>query len=208
MVSLSMFGFASMHSQTWVAFSKMVLVSKPLRYEQLLSRNRCYGIIVSMWIFGAAVAASRLLLSPTWNTDVSWFIFEAHNRRVSALVLVLFLVSLVCPELVLTNASVRIFLGVVRAHRQVSLQVQSISRGADESGMVTLKAIRSARNVLVFCFVALSLSVTFLMHMIILYILQDEQVAKILISFKLGQVEIRRKATNVASYFRDTISGY
>ena len=100
------------------------------------------------------------------------------------------------------------FLVVVRADSQVSAQRQSISRGADESGMVTLKAIRSARNVLVICFVALSLSVTFLMHMIILYILQDEQVAKILISFKLGQVESRRKATNVASYFRDTISGY
>ena len=107
MVCMSMFGFASMHSQAWVAFSKMVSVSKPLRYEQLLSRNRCYGIIVSMWIFGAAVAASRLLLSPTWNTDVSWFIFEAHNRRVSALVLVLYLVSLVFfPELVFNYASV------------------------------------------------------------------------------------------------------
>ena len=89
MVCLSIFGFASMQSQAWVAFSKMVSVSKPLRYEQLLSRNRCYGIIVSTWIFGAAVAASMLLLSPTWHTDVCWFTFEAHNRSVSALVLVL-----------------------------------------------------------------------------------------------------------------------
>ena len=53
------------NSQAWVALSKMVSVSKPLRYEQMLSRNRRYGIIVSAWIFGAAVAASRLSLSPT-----------------------------------------------------------------------------------------------------------------------------------------------
>ena len=117
MVCLSIFGFASMQSQAWVAFSKMVSVSKQLRYE--LSRNRCHGIIVSTWIFGAA---SRLLLSPSWNTDVCWFTFEAHSRSVSALVLVLYLVSLVCPELVLTYAIVRImFLVVVRAHIQVSV---------------------------------------------------------------------------------------
>ena len=78
--------------------------------------------------------------------------------------------------------------------------MQSINGGADESGMVILKAIRSARNVLVVCVVALALSLPFLMHMIILHILHDEQVAKILISFKLGQVEIRRKATKVAVF--------
>ena len=176
MVCQSVFGVASMHSQAWVAFSKMISVSKPLRYEQLLSRNRCYGIIGSTWIFGAAVAASRLILSPTWNTDTCWFTFEAHNRSVSALVLVLYLVSLVCPELVLTYASVRIFVVVARAHSQVSSQVQSISGGADDSGMVTLKAIRSARNVLVICFVALALSVPFFLHMIIVYILREERV--------------------------------
>ena len=49
------------------------------------------------------------------------------------------------------------FLVVVRADSQVSAQVQSISEGVDESGMVTLKAIRSARNVLGICFVALAL---------------------------------------------------
>ena len=32
-VCLSIFGFASMQSQAWVAFSKMVSVSKQLRYE-------------------------------------------------------------------------------------------------------------------------------------------------------------------------------
>ena len=91
-----------------VALSKMVSVSKPLRYEQLLSRNRCYRIIVSTWIFGAAVAASKLILSPTWIRNVCWFTFEAHNITVSALDLVFYLISLVCPKLVLTYANVRI----------------------------------------------------------------------------------------------------
>ena len=109
------------------------------------------------WIFGAAVAASMLILNPTWNTNFCWFTFESHNIRISALDLLLYLVSLVCPELVLTYASVRIFLVVVRTHRQVSAQVQSISGGVDESGMETLKAFRSARNFLVIYFVALAL---------------------------------------------------
>ena len=82
---------------------------------------------------------------------------RGHNIRVSALDLVLYLVSLVCPELVLAYAGVEMFLYVVRADSQVSAQVQSISGGVDESGMVTLKAIRSARNVLVIYFVALAL---------------------------------------------------
>ena len=125
----------------------MVSVSKPLRYKQLLSRNRYYGIIVSTWIFGAAVATSGLILSPTWNTVICWFTFEAHNIGVSALVLVLYLVSLVCPEPVLAYASEGIFLVVVRTDSIVSAQVQSISGDADELGIVTPKAMRSARNV-------------------------------------------------------------
>ena len=69
---------------------------------------------------------------------------RGHNITISALDLVLYLVSLVCPELVLAYAGVEIFLDVVRADSQVSAQV-------------TLKAIRSARNVLGICFVALAL---------------------------------------------------
>ena len=80
-----------------------------------------------MWIFGAAVAASRLLLSPTWNTDVSWFIFEAHNRRVSALVLVSSLVSFF-PELVLNYASVRIVLPRYRPSSQTSLGAGAVDQ--------------------------------------------------------------------------------
>ena len=134
----------------------MVSVSKPLRDEQMLSKNRCYRIVVSAWIFGVAVAVSRLIINPTWNTDVSWFTSEAHSVRVAALVFVLYLVSLVCPGwLSPMRVCEFIFLVVVRA--QVSAQVQSISGGVDELEMVILKAIRYTRNVLVIYFVALAL---------------------------------------------------
>ena len=169
------FGFISQHSQAWVALSKMVSVLKPLRYEQLISRNRCYGIIVCIWIVSAALAASRLVLATTWNMNFCMYIIEANNISVSALSLFLYVLSSIVPQMVLLYATVRNFLVVVRAHSHVSAQVQSISGGADVSGMVTLKAIRSARNVLVICFVALALSVPVFMHMVIRHILYEAQ---------------------------------
>ena len=44
--------------------------------------------------------------------------------------------------------------------------------------------------------------------LLICYLVLLKLSAKILIYFKLGQMEIRRKATKVASYFRDMISRY
>ena len=159
MISMTFFSIVSLHSQAWVALYKMVSVLKPLRYEQLLSRNRCYGIIVSTWVVGAALASTTLTSSCTWNTDVCTYRVVANNSSFSVLALGLYIVSSVLPGAALVYATARIFLVVVRAHSQVSAQVQSISGGADQSGMVTLKAIRSAKNVLVICFVALALTV-------------------------------------------------
>ena len=39
------FSFTSVHSLCWVTVCKMIAITKPLRYEQLLTRNRCYFII-------------------------------------------------------------------------------------------------------------------------------------------------------------------
>ena len=175
MACMWMFGFASMHSQAWVAMSKMVSVLKPLRYEQLLTRNRCYGIIIFIWVVGAALASSTSSLTVTWNMNVCTYRNEANNASVSVFMLFLFVVSSIVPEVVLIYTTARIFILVVRTHSQVSAQVQSISGGANESGMVTLKAIRSAKNVLVICFVALALTVPVYVFAVLRYILFDAQ---------------------------------
>ena len=47
----------SMHSLCWVTVCKMIAMTKPLRYEQILTRNRCYFIICGIWLTGALLAA-------------------------------------------------------------------------------------------------------------------------------------------------------
>ena len=162
------FGFASQHSQSWVALSKMVAILRPLKYEQLFSRNRCYGIIVFNWVVGSVLAGSRLALIMEWDNE--------NNATVSILSLVGYAVSVVLPELALIYATVQIFIVVVRVHRHVSAQVQSISGGSANSGLVTLKAVRSARNILVICFVALALTVPLLVSAVLRFAVQGKDI--------------------------------
>ena len=63
------FGFISLHSQSWVALSKMIAIVSPFGYDLLLTRNRCCGIIVLNWVIGAALwqhRSSPLLHHGTW----------------------------------------------------------------------------------------------------------------------------------------------
>ncbi len=56
-ICTSSFGFVSMHSQAWVALSKIVVILKPHRHAQFISRTSCYRTIASTWIVGAGVGA-------------------------------------------------------------------------------------------------------------------------------------------------------
>ena len=87
--------------------------------------------------------------------------------------LVRYLFSFFIPEISLIYATVRIFLVVVRADSQVSAQVQSIRGGANEAGLVTLKAIRSAKNVLIICLVAVAHTVPLFLHMSMRHVFFD-----------------------------------
>ena len=168
------FGFVSQHSQLWVALSKMFAILRPLKYEQLFSRNRCYAIIVFTWIVGAALAASRLTLATGFSTNYCAFSIKTRTASESASMIFAFTVSIVLPVLVLVFATARIFIVLVRVHSQFSAQVQSISGGSALSGLVTLKAIRSARNILVICFVALALTVPLLVAAVLHHNMNDE----------------------------------
>ena len=152
------FGFASLHSLCWMTVSKMVAVLKPLRYEQILSRKRCYGVIVFYWICGAAVAATKLNQGAYWNS-VSCTGVLPKTEGISVLPLLVNFVMLVIPSFVLVYATARIVIVVVRTHRAISSQVHVINGAEPSSGLVTLKAIRAAKNVLIICFVSLLLTV-------------------------------------------------
>ena len=183
MICLSWFGFVSMYSQAWVALSKMLAIVKPLTHEQLLSRSRCYGVIASLWIAGAAVGTATLMFHTTWNVDLCTNrIIITRNTGMAAMVIVYYVVTYFLPEVAFIYATVRIFLVVVHVHRAVSVQEQSFA-GGHHTGMVTLNAIRSARNILVICFASLALAFPFTVHIIMRFGFKVDPQATSLFSF-------------------------
>ena len=150
------FGFTSLNSLCWMTVSKMVAVLKPLRYEQILSRKRCFGIIVFYWICSAVLAATKLNQGAYWNS-VSCTGALPKTDKISVLVVLVNFVLFI-PSVVLVYATARIVIVVVRTHRAISSQVHIINGAGPTSGFVTLKAIRAAKNILIICFVTLLLT--------------------------------------------------
>ena len=171
-------GFVCMHSQAWVALYKMVSVTKPLRYDTLLSRNRCYCVIASIWVVGVAVGiGSTSLHSDTWNTDMCTNRVQKNDTGASVFALVYYTAAFITPEVVLIYATARIFVIVARAHKQVSAQELSVHGSASASPTVTLKAVRSSSKILVICVVALGLTVPMYVHMVLRFIVNNGHVA-------------------------------
>ena len=151
----------SMHSLCWVTVCKMVAITKPLRYEQILTRNRCYVIICGIWLTGALLAAPFAPLVLTWNFDDC--IYERATSTYAVGPLIIFvIIAIVCPAVAIVYCSTRIFFVILRTHRQITAQVNSI---VGENGAVatipslTFKTIRSGRNVLVVCLTFLILTI-------------------------------------------------
>ena len=151
------FGFISLHSLTWVAVSKTVAILKPFRYEQLLTRSRCFGIIAFNWVAGAVLAATKLTTDATWFVEACVSGISSYEKGKLSFALFIYVVSVAVPGVVIVYTTVRIFVVIRRTHSRITAQVQSVEAG--HSGLVTLKAIRSARNVLVICFVAIVLTI-------------------------------------------------
>ncbi|KAI0215168.1 hypothetical protein LSAT2_032810, partial [Lamellibrachia satsuma] len=57
----------------------MVVILKPLSYEQLLNRNRCYGIIAFNWVVGAALAATTFTTVPAWDACICAYRYPDDN---------------------------------------------------------------------------------------------------------------------------------
>ena len=179
------FAFNSMHSVAWVALSKMVAVLKPFTHEQLLTRNRCYGIIAFNWVVGAALAAAKFTLDTKWNMAICTFRSPANNKYASQLIFSSYILSGIIPIVVLIIATGGMLVVVLRAHRQMNAQVQSIGGdgagsggggGVVSAGMVTMKTIRSAKNILIICFVSIACYIPVFMFAVIRHTIDSQNV--------------------------------
>ena len=177
------FAFNSLHSLSWVALSKMVAILKPLRYEQLLNRNRCYGIIVFNWVVGAALAATRFTIVPAWDSCICAYRYQEDNRHASLLLLFTYVLTAAIPGIALIFATSRMFIVVVRTQRDITDQMQMVAAGTDRdaynTGLATVQAIRSAKNILIICFVSMTLGVPLLTFGVLHYSVQSHPTPKV-----------------------------
>ena len=157
------FNFNSMHSLCWVTVCKMVAITKPLRYEQLLTRSRCSVIISGIWISGVG---TTLLLSPFVSTDFNFetcMYMNKSDKPTGFIVLVLFglVFGLVLPLVVIVISTGTIFRVIVQTHRQIATQTNSIAGHISVENMpsLTVKSIRSGRNVLIVCLAYILLTI-------------------------------------------------
>ena len=155
------FGFNSTYSLSWVALSKLITITKPLRHEQILTRKRCYFIIMLNWVVGAALAASKFRIYAQWDPARCVFILMANNVFESALLLSAYIVAGVVPVVALIVTTFMMLVVVFRAHKQIFAQVQSIGgdRAAVSTGLITMQAIWSAKNMIIICLVSVALIV-------------------------------------------------
>ena len=64
--------FAPLLSLCFVTVSKMVSITRPLHWDRIFSKTRCYVIVASMWVTGAVLVGLILWsrASMSWNSDL------------------------------------------------------------------------------------------------------------------------------------------
>ena len=171
------FSFNSLHSLCWLTLYKMIALLKPLHHEQLLTTKRCYGIIVTNWIVGATIAATKFGQGASWNM-ISCTSFLEKSAAISVISLVTYAIVAIVPAAVLVYATARIFIVVARTQRAISNQIHTVDHNYTGSeGLVTLKAIRSAKNVLIICLVSVLFTLPLLAAAILHNITHNQQLA-------------------------------
>ena len=148
-----LFRFSSINSLCSVTVYKMIAITKPLRCEQILTRNRCYYIICYNWLIGTVVASALFKFDITFTLDTCMYRFHSTSD-IMPTIGVGMTVGLALPVITMIYATAKIFRAIVRTHRQITSQDNSIGGEIGASGNIaslTLKSIRSGRNVLIMC---------------------------------------------------------
>ena len=155
------FTINSVHSLGGLTVCKMFSLLYPLRYEQLFTRSRCYVFIAFIWLIGLALAASASgYLDSAW--DLRTCIYDVPDGAHSSVMPIVIVGTDVLALIIIVYATARIFWIVVRAHLQITAQVNSIGGHAGtvvNNASLTLQSIRSGRNVLLVCLGVLVLTI-------------------------------------------------
>ena len=146
-------GFVSLNSLCWVTLCKMVAITWPFLYEQYLGTIRCYVIIATIWLVGAAVAGAAVPFTSEWITTscVPKLVARSPLEHLTRYV---FIIGVTAPVIVIAYGTARILCVIVRIHRQIAAQVQSIGGDHSLPGLAaspSLRSIRSGRVVLIIC---------------------------------------------------------
>ena len=148
------FAFNSLHSLCWMTVYKMIAITKPLRYEQILSRNRCRAIVCFTWLSGVVVATMFLHGKTTWDMKTCVVRKDGHSIAIRAIFLIGFTLGQVTTTVVIVYSTARIFCVIVRTHLRITTQVNSVVvelASVRDVPWLTLKSIRSGRNALLMC---------------------------------------------------------
>ena len=149
-------------SVTFVTVSQTIVILRPLRYRELLTNNRCYAVIVCSLVVCLlhAITSTAVSGDVTWNMEMCTYRLPI-DRNFSTVLASILLVSGISMFSLLSYSSARIFIVVVRAHRQIAALDQSIGgqdRSGNDCGNVTRKCIRSARNIFIMCVTSVGLT--------------------------------------------------
>ena len=150
------FIFTSMHSLCWVTVCKMVAITKPLQYEQILTRRCCCFIIAGIWVSGAVMATTLSPRVDNWDFDICMYGMQSASKRaanITGLIILQLVVDAILPLYVIVYSTATIFHVLVRTHRQIATQANSIGGHIDLGNIpsLTSKSICSGKNVLIIC---------------------------------------------------------
>ena len=160
------FGFNSMYSLCWLTISKAIVILNPFKVERLLSHKRCYIIIGMNWMIGGLVAVGVFKMDIPW--DIARCTYGKSNEYGGMEGYLLhFVFGVALPVSLIVYGTLRIFIVVLRTHRQIVALENSVAIGDNsirKTSFVTVHAIQSSRNVLVICIVSLLLNTPLLAY--------------------------------------------
>ena len=152
-------GFNSMHSLCWLNISKTIAILKPLRCG-ILTHRCCYIIIAITWIVGCVLASVNFKVSLGWNSVMCTFRYS-RDHHLAVFYMLYVVVGGALPVSIIVYGTTRIFIVVVRTHRQIAALERSITGDSNPTGnirFVTVQALRSSKNVIIICAVSLALN--------------------------------------------------
>ena len=163
------FGFNSIYSLCWLIISKVIVILNPFKVERFFTHKCCYFIIGMNWIIGCVLALGNFTMDIPWNT-VRCTYGRSDETNMKFGYLAIFVMGVALPVSLLVYGTLRIFIVVMRPHRQILALENSVAVGENSIGntsFVTFQAMRSSRNVFVICVVSLILDTPVIVYAVL-----------------------------------------